>query len=429
MTFYGASLISSGWYRCLVLDMPVLFWLLILGALRGANFQRPSAAPLIQQDEGGHLQYDLCIVAGLESLAPSLAIGFPAQTWGIKSAMLHLNVAGVWDNVRDGPWMTMVSLEIDGMSHLGSLRVHLFVWMEHGQNPCNLTIFFGHSFEVVGLPLGALLGCYWHWPSPLLGVWLGQLDWHICLGLLRMEGCVLQLEKAAALAFGISCFVCFFPSLWNVNLPLCWYLKRVHEERHSSCNCWHMGRDCSVGEPRKDRDIRSVADSKASKGWLGAGDQSPKFWDIRQANTCRWCIGKHDWHLLRYFHLRFTLTKPLRFCRINWLTVVRVTGISPLLERLVDWTIWEVVASGHPTSYRSTVSFPQNDLNVVLAGMHDSQVKSVGRNQRFFNFSHQTCRSDPEDWNSEMPQMDRKAKRPTDGKEMKRKNIWTYKIW
>ena len=234
------------------------------------------------------------------------------------------------------------------------------------------TIFCGHSFEVVGLPLGALLGCYWHWPSPLLGVWLGQLDWHICLGLLRMEGCVLQLEKAAVLAFEISCVVCFFPSLWNVNLPLCWCLKRVHEERHSSCNCWHMGRDCSVGEPRKDRDIRSVADSKASKGWLGAGDQSPQFWDIRQANTYRWCIGKHDWHLLRYFHLRFTLTKPLRFCRINWLTVVRVTGISPLLERLVGWTIWEVVASGHPTSYRSTVSFPQNDLNVVLPGTHSS---------------------------------------------------------
>lgn len=104
MTFYGASLISSGWYRCLVLDMPVLFWLLTLGALRGANFQRPSAAPLIKQDEGGHLQYDLCIVAGLESLAPSLAIGFPAQTWGIKSAMLHLNVGRVWDNVSDGPW-------------------------------------------------------------------------------------------------------------------------------------------------------------------------------------------------------------------------------------------------------------------------------------------------------------------------------------
>ena len=104
MTFYGASLISSGWYRCLVLDMPVLFWLLTLGALRGANFQRPSAAPLIKQDEGGHLQYDLCIVAGLESLAPSLAIGFPAQTWGIKSAMLLLNVGRVWDNVSDGPW-------------------------------------------------------------------------------------------------------------------------------------------------------------------------------------------------------------------------------------------------------------------------------------------------------------------------------------
>ena len=42
-------------------------------------------------------------------------------------------------------------------------------------------------------------------------------------------------------------------------------LKRVHEERHSSCNCWHMGRDCSVGEPRGDRDIRSVTDIKASK--------------------------------------------------------------------------------------------------------------------------------------------------------------------
>ena len=31
------------------------------------------------------------------------------------------------------------------------------------------------SLQVVGLPLGALLGCYWHWPSPLLGVWLGSL--------------------------------------------------------------------------------------------------------------------------------------------------------------------------------------------------------------------------------------------------------------
>ena len=206
------------------------------------------------------------------------------------------------------------------------------------------TIFFdwlyGHSFEVVGLPLGALLGCYWHWPSPLLGVWLGQLGTFVwaCWG---WKVVFSNLEKAAALAFGISCLVCFLPSLWHVNRPVCWCLKRVHEERHSSCNCWHMGRDCSVGEPRGDRDIRSVTDIKASKWWLGAGDQSPKFWDIRHANICRWCIflegwtrtGKCAWHLLEYL----SSDSPwlaLRFCRINWLTVVRVTGISPLLERL-----------------------------------------------------------------------------------------------
>ena len=99
-------------------------------------------------------------------------------------------------------WVTWVHLGFTYLCEWNMVKIHA-IW----------TIFFGHSFEVVGLPLGALLGCYWHWPSPLLGVWLGQLDWHICLGLLRMEGCVLQLEKAAALAFGISCFVCFFPSL------------------------------------------------------------------------------------------------------------------------------------------------------------------------------------------------------------------------
>merc|ERR1712107_602295 len=31
------------------------------------------------------------------------------------------------------------------------------------------------GYWIIGLPLGGVLGCLWHWPTPLLGVWLGNV--------------------------------------------------------------------------------------------------------------------------------------------------------------------------------------------------------------------------------------------------------------
>lgn len=53
------------------------------------------------------------------------------------------------------------------MTFFGALRGANF------QRPGILGNFIG--YWVVGLPLGALLGCVWKWPSPLLGVWLGNV--------------------------------------------------------------------------------------------------------------------------------------------------------------------------------------------------------------------------------------------------------------
>jgi len=53
------------------------------------------------------------------------------------------------------------------MTFFGALRGANF------QRPGILGNFIG--YWVVGLPLGALLGCVWGWPSPLLGVWLGNV--------------------------------------------------------------------------------------------------------------------------------------------------------------------------------------------------------------------------------------------------------------
>ncbi|CAK9098112.1 unnamed protein product [Durusdinium trenchii] len=52
------------------------------------------------------------------------------------------------------------------MTFYGALRGANF------QRPGILGTLIG--YWVVGLPLGALLGCYWHWPTPLLGVWFGN---------------------------------------------------------------------------------------------------------------------------------------------------------------------------------------------------------------------------------------------------------------
>lgn len=52
----------------------------------------------------------------------------------------------------------MVSLEIDGMGHLGSLRVHLFVWTENGQNQCNLDHFLWSQLWGCGTSIGCFVG-------------------------------------------------------------------------------------------------------------------------------------------------------------------------------------------------------------------------------------------------------------------------------
>eukprot|EP00747_Dinoflagellata_sp_TGD_P000368 gnl/TRDRNA2_/TRDRNA2_100476_c1_seq1.p1 gnl/TRDRNA2_/TRDRNA2_100476_c1~~gnl/TRDRNA2_/TRDRNA2_100476_c1_seq1.p1 ORF type:complete len:207 (-),score=26.50 gnl/TRDRNA2_/TRDRNA2_100476_c1_seq1:96-716(-) len=31
------------------------------------------------------------------------------------------------------------------------------------------------GYWLIGLPLGAVFGCIWHWPTPLVGVWLGNV--------------------------------------------------------------------------------------------------------------------------------------------------------------------------------------------------------------------------------------------------------------
>eukprot|EP00439_Symbiodinium_sp_Y106_P004601 s3313_g1.t1 len=76
------------------------------------------------------------------------------------------NALGANDKARIPPLLRM--------SFLFSLVTSVAVALGYeGLKPGILGNFIG--YWVVGLPLGALLGCVWGWPSPLLGVWLGNV--------------------------------------------------------------------------------------------------------------------------------------------------------------------------------------------------------------------------------------------------------------
>lgn len=118
--------------------------------------------------EENHRIRPLLYTSGLFSLVTSLfiALGYEALKHDFAQMFTKdLQVQQLLENSSLGLVLS-VPCYAQLMTFYGALRGANF------QRPGILGTFIG--YWVVGLPLAALLGCYWHWPSPLLGVWFGN---------------------------------------------------------------------------------------------------------------------------------------------------------------------------------------------------------------------------------------------------------------
>lgn len=110
----------------------------------------------------------LLYTSGLFSLATSLLVALGYELLKSSFARLFTEDLQVQELLEDSSMGLVLSVPCYAqlMTFYGALRGANF------QRPGILGTLIG--YWVVGLPLGALLGCYWHWPTPLLGVWFGN---------------------------------------------------------------------------------------------------------------------------------------------------------------------------------------------------------------------------------------------------------------
>lgn len=118
--------------------------------------------------EENHRIRPLLYTSGLFSLATSLFVALSYEALKSDFARMFTEDPEVQEILKNSSLGLVLSIPCYAqlMTFYGALRGANF------QRPGILGTFIG--YWVVGLPLGALLGCYWHWPSPLLGVWLGN---------------------------------------------------------------------------------------------------------------------------------------------------------------------------------------------------------------------------------------------------------------
>ena len=139
-----------------------------VGALRGGNFQR--------QGFGSRLLFAPTLFSVLfRCLSPNLYLDDKYDKYGKNGSIASFHISR---------WSKHVETLLDSVGPSILSETYRFTisgadnsfQLEGGMTRCRpgiLGTFIG--YWVVGLPLAALLGCVWHWPTPLLGVWFGHL--------------------------------------------------------------------------------------------------------------------------------------------------------------------------------------------------------------------------------------------------------------
>uniref|UniRef100_A0A7S4PRX7 Multidrug and toxin extrusion protein n=2 Tax=Alexandrium monilatum TaxID=311494 RepID=A0A7S4PRX7_9DINO len=128
---------------------------ILVGNLLGAG-ANAEIRPLLRAALGLSLCTAVAVALGYEVLKRPLARAFTEDA-AVQDVMCRSSVGLVLS----------VPLYAQAMTFFGALRG------ANRQRPGIMGTFIG--YWVVGLPLGGLLGCVWHWPTPLVGVWLGNV--------------------------------------------------------------------------------------------------------------------------------------------------------------------------------------------------------------------------------------------------------------